>query len=82
MKALYKELALGISCLQYANDTLLLLPSNLVSIARVKILIYNFKLPYGLSINFAKSSVYFLALYMRIGRVSLLFSTARLGDFS
>jgi len=49
---------LGIPCLQYADDTIMLLPSDLVSIKRVKNLIYMFKVLSGLSINFHKSSLY------------------------
>ena len=48
----------GIACLQYADDTLMLLLSDLVSIKRVKILLYIFELLSGLSINFNKSSLY------------------------
>lgn len=47
----------GISCLQCADDTIMLLPPDLVSIKRVKLLIYLFELLSGLSINFNKSSI-------------------------
>ena len=49
---------LGIACLQYADDTLMLVPPDLVSIKKVKILQYIFELLSGLSINFNKSSLY------------------------
>jgi len=49
---------LGILCLQYTDDTLILLPPDLASIKRVKILLYIFELISGLSINFHKSSIY------------------------
>ena len=49
-----------IPCLQYANNTIILLPPDFTSIKRVKILIYTFELLSGLSINFQKSSIYLL----------------------
>jgi len=49
---------LGITCLQYADDTLMFLPQDLVSIKRVKILLYIFELLSGLFINFNKSLIY------------------------
>jgi len=57
-----KKLDLGwnprIPCLQYVDDTLMLLPPNLFSIKWDKILIYIFEPLSGLSINFHKSSLY------------------------
>ena len=47
-----------ISCLEYAYDTIMILPPNITSIHRNKILIYIFKLLSGLLINFNKSSLY------------------------
>jgi len=49
---------LGIPCLKYADDTIMLLPSDLVFMKRVNILIYMFELLSGLFINFHKSSLY------------------------
>ena len=48
----------AISCLEYTDDTIMLLPPDLVSIKRVKILIFIFELRLGLSINFHKLSLY------------------------
>jgi len=48
----------GISCLQYTDDTIMLLPPDLVSIKRVKILIFIFELRSRLSTNFHKLSLY------------------------
>jgi len=59
---------LGITCLQDIDDTIMLLPPNLVSIRRVKILIYLS----GLSINFLKSSFYQLGPSMWICPTSLI----------
>ena len=44
--------------MQYVDDTLMLLPPDLASINRVKILLYLFELLSRLSINFNKSSIY------------------------
>ena len=48
----------GISCMQYADDTIMLLLPDLISIKRVKILIYIFEILSWSSINFHKSSIY------------------------
>ena len=48
--------------MQYADDTLMLLPLDLASINRVKILFYLFELLSGLSINFNNSLIYPLVL--------------------
>lgn len=48
----------GITCLQYADDTIMLLPLNFVFIKRVKILIYIFELVSGVSSNYHKSLIY------------------------
>ena len=48
----------GITCLQYAYDTRMPLAPDLVSIKRIKILLYIFKLLSRLLINFNKSSIY------------------------
>jgi len=49
---------LGVTCLQYVDNTLILLPPDLVSISWVKIRLYHFELLSGLTINFNKSSIY------------------------
>jgi len=54
-EVLFKRLDLGIPCLQYADDTLMLLPSDLTCIKRIKILLCNFEMISRLSINFHKS---------------------------
>ena len=47
-----------ISCLQYVDDTIMPLSPNIISIKRVKILIYIFELLSRLSIKFHKLSIY------------------------
>jgi len=72
-----------VSCLQYTDDTIMLLPPDLVSIKRVKLLIYIFKLFFGLSIDFHKSSIYQLGppcLDLDLSQVSCLLH-CRLGSF-
>ena len=49
---------LGIIYLQYVDGTTMLLPPDLVSIRRVKLLIYMFELLSGLFINFPKLALY------------------------
>lgn len=46
------------SCLQYADDTLLIAPTDTRSIENIKILLVCFELLSGLKINFDKSAIY------------------------
>ena len=46
------------SSLQYADDTLILVPGDRRSLTNLKILLYSFELVSGLSINFSKASIY------------------------
>jgi len=71
-----------VSCLQYVNDTLLVIPNDLRSLGSLRILLYCFELLSGLSINIRKSSLYPLGLPLIIPfRWQQTFYTAELIPF-
>lgn len=51
-------IAYGIGCLQYAYDTLLVVPADHRSILNLKVFMHGFQLLSGLQINLAKSGLY------------------------
>ena len=73
------------TCLQYANDTLLLVLADSCSLRNLRILLCCFQILSGLSINFTKSSLYLLGpagdsmveaasiVYCRIGYLPLTY---------
>ena len=71
----------GITCLQYADDTIMLLPPNLISIKRVKILIYIFELISGFPLILISHPYINLGPRVWTSFMSLPYCTAGWGGF-
>jgi len=57
--------------LYYANDTLLLVPSDARSLTSLKLLLYEFEMMIGLKINFYKSFVYIFSKSEKVGTIAV-----------